>query len=71
MKRVKVVIVLFICLAAAGIALLLGLLAKMMGLVAKLLTMPAKLLVDTAIAIQWAAIDLSNTIRGWMRWAVR
>lgn len=71
MKRVKVLIVLFVCMAVMGAVLVMGLLAKLLGLTAFWLTIPAKLLVDTAIAIQCAAIDLSNTARGWMRWAVR
>ena len=78
MKRVKVLIVLFVCMAVMGVVLvmellakMLGLTAKMLGLTAKMLTVPAKLLVDTAIAIQWAEVDLSNTARGWWRWAVR
>ena len=71
MKRVKVLIVLFVCMAVMGAVLAMGLLAKLLGLTAKVLTIPAKLLVDTAIAIQCAAIDLSNTVRGWLCRAVR
>lgn len=71
MKRVKVLIVLFACMAVMGVWLAMALLAGVLGLLAKLLTIPAKLLVDTAIAIQRAAIDLTNTARGWWRWAVR
>lgn len=71
MKRVKVLIVLFVCMAAMGAVLVMGLLAKLLGLTAKVLTIPAKLLVDTAIAVQRAAIYLANTARGWLRWAVR
>lgn len=56
MKRVKVLIVLFACMAVMGVLLVMGLLAKMMEL--------------TAIAIQRAAVDLYNTARGWWRWAV-
>lgn len=56
MKRVKVLIVLFACMAVMGVLLVMGLLAKMLGL--------------TAIAIQRAAIDLTNTARDWWRWAV-
>lgn len=64
MKRVKVLIVLFACMAVMGVVLVMALLAKM-------LTIPAKLLVDTAIAVQRAGIGLYNTARGWLRWAVR
>lgn len=71
MKRVKVLIVMFVCMAVMGAVLVMGLLAKLLGLTAKLLTIPAKLMVDTAIAVQWAAIGLTNTVRGWWRWAVR
>lgn len=71
MKRVKVLIVLFACMAVIGVVLVMALLAKMLGLTAKRLTIPAKLLVDTAIAVQRAAIYLANTARGWLRWAVR
>lgn len=70
MKRVKVLIVLFACMAVMGVWLVMALLAKMLGLTAKMLTVPAKLLVDTEIAIQRAAVDLSSTARGWLRWAV-
>lgn len=56
MKRVKVLIALFACVTAIGVLLVMGLLAKMMEL--------------TAIAIQRAAIDLTNTARDWLRWAV-
>ena len=44
------------CVTAMGVLLVMGLLAKMMEL--------------TAIAIQRAAIDLTNTARDWLRWAV-
>lgn len=76
MKRVKVLIVLFACMAVMGVWLAMALLAKMLGLTAKrltakMLTIPAKLLVDTAIAVQRAGIGLYNTARGWLRWAVR
>ena len=64
MKRVKVLIVMFVCMAVMGAVLVMGLLAKLLGLTAKWLTIPA-------IAIQLAAIDLSNTVRGWLRRAVR
>lgn len=47
-------------------ALVIGLLANLLVLTAKILTIPAKLLVDMAIAIQYAAIDLYNTVRGWI-----
>ena len=69
MKRLKVLFVLFACMAVMG--LVMALLAKMLGLTAKMLTIPAKLLVDTAIAVQRAGIGLYNTARGWLRWAVR
>lgn len=71
MKRVKVLIVLFACMAVMGVWLAMALLAKLLGLTAKVLTIPAKLLVDTAIAVQRAGIYLANTARGWLRWAVR
>lgn len=71
MKRVKVLIVLFVCMAVMGAVLVMGLLAKLLGLTAKMLTIPAKLLVDTAIAVQRAGIGLCKTARGWLRWAVR
>lgn len=70
MKRVKVLIVLFACMAVMGVGLVMALLAKMLGLTAKMLTIPAKLLVDTAIAIQLAAVDLYNTARDWWSWSV-
>lgn len=78
MKRVKVLIVLFACMAVIGVVLvmvllakLLWLTAKMLTLTAKMLTIPAKLLVDTAIAVRRAGIGLCKTARGWLRWAVR
>ena len=70
MKRVKVLLVLFACMAVMAVWLVMALLAKMLGMTAKMLTIPEKLLVDTEIAVQWAAVDLSNTARGWWRWAV-
>ena len=70
MKRLKVLFVLFACMAVMGVWLAMALLAKMLGLTAKMLTIPAKLLVDTAIAVQRAGIGLYNTARGWVRWAV-
>lgn len=71
MKRVKVLIVLFACMAVMGVWLAMALLADVLGLGAALLNAAAKLLNDTGIAVQRAAIDLSNTARGWLRWAVR
>lgn len=71
MKRVKVLIVLFACMAVMGVWLAMALLAGVLGLGAALLNAAAKLLNDTGIAVQRAAIDLSNTARGWLRWAVR
>lgn len=78
MKRVKVLIVLFVCMAVMGVWLvmellekLLGLTEKMLTLTAKMLTIPAKLLVDTEIAVRRAGIRLCKTARGWWRWAVR
>lgn len=71
MKRVKVLIVLFACMAVTGVVLVMALLAKMLTLTAKMLTIPAKLLVDTAIAVRRAGIGLCKTARGWLRWAVR
>lgn len=56
MRRVKVLIALFACMAVMGVLLVMALLAKMLGL--------------TVIAIQRAAIDLTNTARDWWRWAV-
>lgn len=71
MKRVKVLIVLFVCMAVMAVWLAMALLEKLLGLTAKMLTIPAKLLVDTEIAVQRAGIGLCNTARGWWRWAVR
>lgn len=71
MKRVKVLIVLFACMAVIGVMLVMVLLAKLLTLTAKMLTIPAKLLVDTAIAVRRAGIGLCKTARGWLRWAVR
>lgn len=71
MKRVKVLIVLFACMAVIGVMLVMVLLAKLLWLTAKVLTIPAKLLVDTAIAVRRAGIGLCKTARGWLRWAVR
>lgn len=71
MKRVKVLIVLFACMAAMGVWLAMALLTDVLGLLAALLNAAAKLLNDTGIAVQRATIDLSNTARGWVRWAVR
>lgn len=71
MKRVKVLIVLFACMAVTGVMLVMVLLAKLLWLTAKMLTIPAKLLVDTAIAVRRAGIGLCHTARGWLRWAVR
>lgn len=64
MKRVKVLIVLFACMAVMGVWLAMALLADVLGLGAALLN-------DTGIAVQRAAIGLCNTARGWLRWAVR
>ena len=71
MKRVKVLIVLFACMAVMGVWLVLSLVSGALGLLAALLNAAAKLLNDTGITVQWAARDLSNTARGWWRWAVR
>lgn len=71
MKRVKVLIVLFACMAVIGVMLVMVLLAKLLWLTAKMLTIPAKLLVDTSIAVRQAGIGLCKTARGWLRWAVR
>lgn len=71
MKRVKVLIVLFVCMAVMGVWLVMSLVSGALGLLAALLNAAEKLLNDTGIAVQWAAIDLSNTARGWWRWAVR
>lgn len=71
MKRLKVLFVLFACMAVMGVWLAMALLADALGLLAALLNAAAKLLIDTGIAVKWAAIDLSNTARGWLRWAVR
>lgn len=64
MKRVKVLIVLFACMAVMGVWLAMALLTDALGLLAALLN-------DTGIAVQRAAIGLSNTARGWLRRAVR
>jgi len=71
MKRVKVLIVLFACMAVMGVWLAMALLTDALGLLAAMLNVAAKLLNDTGIAVQRAAIGLSNTARGWLRWAVR
>lgn len=71
MKRLKVLFVLFACMAVMGVWLAMALLTDALGLLAALLNAAAKLLIDTGIAVKWAAIDLSNTARGWLRWAVR
>lgn len=71
MKRVKVLIVLFACMAVIGVMLVMVLLAKLLWLTAKMLTLTAKMLVDTAIAVRRAGIGLCHTARGWLRWAVR
>lgn len=71
MKRVKVLIVLFACMAVMGVWLAMALLADVLGLGAALLNAAAKLLIDTGIAVQRAAIGLCNTARGWLRRAVR
>lgn len=64
MKRVKVLIVLFVCMAVMAVWLVMVLLTDALGLLAALLN-------DTGTAVQRAAIDLANTARGWLRWAVR
>lgn len=64
MKRVKVLIVLFACMAVMAVWLVMALLTDALGLLAALLN-------DTGTAVQRAAIDLANTERGWLRWAVR
>lgn len=64
MKRVKVLIVLFVCMAVMAVWLVMALLTDALGLLAALLN-------DTGTAVQRAAIDLANTARGWLRWAVR
>lgn len=71
MKRVKVLIVLFACMAVMVVWLAMALLTDVLGMLAELLIAAARLLNDTGIAVQRAAIDLSNTARGWIRWAVR
>ena len=71
MKRVKVLIVLFACMAVMGMWLAMALLADVLGLGAALLNAAAKLLNDTGIAVQRAGIGLCKTARGWLRWAVR
>lgn len=71
MKRVKVLIVLFVCMAVMAVWLVMALLTDALGLLAALLNAAEKLLNDTGIAVQRAAIDLANTARGWLRWAVR
>lgn len=71
MKRVKVLIVLFVCMAAMGAVLVMGLLAWLVyGLTWVLLKMleAMKALADSMV---WLAIDLSNTVRGWLCRAVR
>lgn len=64
MKRLKVLFVLFACMAVMGVWLAMALLTDALGLLAAMLN-------DTGIAVQRAAIGLSNTARGWLRWAVR
>lgn len=64
MKRVKVLIVLFVCMAVIGVMLV-------MMLLEKLLWLTAKMLVDTEIAVRRAGIGLCKTACGWLRWAVR
>ena len=71
MKRVKVLIVLFVCMAVMAVWLVMALLTDALGLLAALLNAAEKLLNDTGTAVQRAAIDLANTARGWLRWAVR
>lgn len=58
MKRVKVLIVLFVCMAVMGVWLAMSLVSGALGLLEALLNAAAKLLNDTGIAVQWAAIDL-------------
>lgn len=71
MKRVKVLIVLFACMAVMAVWLVMALLTDALGLLAALLNAAAKLLNDTGTAVQRAAIGLCNTARGWLRRAVR
>ena len=71
MKRLKVLFVLFACMAVMGVWLAMALLTDALGLLAAMLNVAAKLLNDTGIAVQRAAIGLSNTAGGWLRWAVR
>ena len=71
MKRLKVLFVLLACIAVMGVGMGAAMLADALGLLAALLNAAAKLLIDTGIAVQWAAIGLYNTARGWWRWAVR
>lgn len=71
MKRLKVLFVLFACMAVMGVVLVMALLTDALGLLAAMLNVAAKLLNDTGIAVQRAVIGLSNTARGWLRWAVR
>ena len=75
MKRLKVLFVLLACIAVMGVGLGAAMLAGAMGLLAAMLNEAAKLLIDTpidtGIAVQWAAIGLYNTARGWWSWAVR
>lgn len=71
MKRLKVLFVLLACIAVMGVGLGAAMLAGAMGLLAAMLNAAAKLMIDTGIAVQWAAIGLYNTARGWWRWAVR
>lgn len=71
MKRVKVLIVLFACMAVMAVWLVMALLTDALGLLTALLNAAEKLLNDTGTAVQRAGIGLCNTARGWLRWAVR
>lgn len=64
MKRVKVLIVLFACMAVMAVWLVMALLTDALGLLAALLN-------DTGTAVRRAGIGLCKTARGWLRWAVR
>lgn len=71
MKRVKVLIVLFVCMAVMYAALVMGLLAWLVYWLTWALLKMLEAMQALADSMMWLASDLCNTARGWIRWAVR
>ena len=71
MKRLKVVVMVFVCLAAMAVALAVEVLAWLVYWLVGALLKVLEAMKALADSMDWLACDLCNTARGWMRWAVR